>query len=176
MKTLKLILTLLLMLWALGPAASGAEEIDGASVYSDNCGRCHQPRAPAEFSDAAWAVIIHHMHVRGFLTESETDAVLKFLQSSNRTAPVVQAAMVAGPQDGPALVARYGCQGCHVIGGKGGKIGPVLDTVFQRRDADYVLQKLTNPKFDNRLSVMPNFGLSDAQKQAIVAHLKAVQR
>ena len=175
---------LFLLMGFLAMAVSGlsplqSQELDGAAVYSNHCALCHQPRSPAEFSDAAWAIIVHHMHTRGYLTLTETFAVRKFLLENNRTSAVTP----PGPSDETAtemtateLIARNGCRGCHIIDGKGGTIGPNLDTVFARRDADYLLQKLTNPRFDNRRSVMPFFPLTEAQKQVIIDHLKTVQR
>ncbi len=71
---------------------------------------------------------------------------------------------------------QKGCQGCHIVNGKGGNIGPSLDTVFKRRDAAFIKAKLTNPKVDNPKSVMPVFGLTDRQKEAIVAYLRSVNR
>lgn len=158
------------------PAA--AQDGQGARVYNDNCNRCHQPRAPREFSDAAWEVIIHHMHVRGYLTEQERVAVLRYLQANNRRAayvPEAPAPPAEAGADGEALVQQYGCRGCHVVEGEGGDIGPSLDTVFQRRDAEYIQQKLSDPTFDNPRSVMPFFNLSEAQKEALVEYLREVQ-
>ena len=162
-----------------GPGPLQSQELDGAAVYSNHCALCHQPRSPAEFSDSAWAIIVHHMHTRGYLTEAETLAVRKFLLENNRTSAVTP----PEPSDGTAtemtateLIARNGCRGCHIINGKGGTIGPNLDTVFARRDVDYLMRKLTDPRFDNRRSVMPFFPLSEAQKKVIIAHLKTLQR
>ena len=176
MKRLWIILAAGLAVVAFGPAQLHAEAIEGAKVYNDQCARCHLPRAPWEYNDAAWDVIIHHMHVRGYLTEAERKSVLKYLQESNFRAAFVPAVPPAevGAEDGAALVARLGCQACHTIGGKGGTIGPSLDTLFERRDAAYVMRKLNNPTFDNPTSVMPYFGLTEAQLKAIADHLKAI--
>ena len=62
-------------------AAAPAE--GGAQLWSQNCGRCHNYRDPGEFSDAEWAVIIHHMRVRVPLYGKDADAILTFLQGSN---------------------------------------------------------------------------------------------
>lgn len=150
----------------------------GARVYSENCGRCHTPRAPGEFSDRAWSVIVHHMHARGYLTASDTAAVLEFLRASNGTALELPTREhpASAKLDGSQLVAQKGCKGCHTIGGEGGKIGPVLDTVFQRRDDAFIMAKLTNPKADNPNSVMPQFGFSQREKEAIVAYLHKIAR
>lgn len=150
----------------------------GARVYSDNCGRCHNPRAPGEFSDRAWSVIVHHMHARGYLTASDTAAVLVFLRASNGNALDVPAggAMSTTSVDAAVLIVQKGCKGCHTIGGEGGKIGPNLDTVLQRRDDAFIKAKLTNPKVDNPQSVMPQLGLNEREKEAIVAYLHTLNR
>lgn len=156
------------------PTWAPAQDGEGARVYSDNCARCHRARAPWEFSDTHWDIIIHHMHVRGYLTEQERKAVLRYLQANNFRAAYVPAVpgTAAGAADGEALVAGAGCQGCHIIGGEGGTIGPSLDTLYQRRDEQYVMTKLSDPTFDNPASVMPYFGFSEEQKRAIAAYLK----
>lgn len=161
------------------PAFAPAQGTGGAGVYNDNCARCHSPRAPAEFSDSAWNIIIHHMHTRGYLTEKERTMVLRFLQQNNRSALVaLEAPKPAMPQsdDPEVLITQFGCKGCHVISGAGGTIGPALDTVFQRRDSAFIIAKLDNPKVDNPRSVMPFFNLSDTQKKALVDYLKSIQK
>jgi mono/diheme cytochrome c family protein len=75
---------------------------------------------------------------------------------------------------GRNLVAAKGCTGCHVVAGKGGTVGPKLDGVIGRRGAPYVLRKLRNPRFDVASSVMPEYGLSDAEINAIVAYLQSL--
>ncbi len=175
----KLILRLIVFIGCLIPLPALAQNISGAQVYNDNCARCHSPRAPAEFSDSTWEVIIHHMHTRGYLTERERVSVLRFLQENNRTARARPAALKpAMKKNGSpeALIAQYGCKGCHVIGGSGGTIGPVLDTVFQRRDEKFIMQKLTDPKVDNPRSVMPLFNLSEADKKNIVKFLGSLRK
>lgn len=76
---------------ALVPAQAGPsqddqpakKELNGAQVYRQNCGRCHQPRRPAERSDEEWEVIISHMRLRANLTGKEAEAVKKFLKDFN---------------------------------------------------------------------------------------------
>ena len=76
-----LLLTALLL--PSGLAAQEPAEINGGTVYSVTCGRCHNPRAPNERTDAEWAVIIQHMRVRANITGAEARAVLGFLQMVN---------------------------------------------------------------------------------------------
>lgn len=56
---------------------------EGARVFANNCGRCHNLRASTERSDAQWSVIVAHMRTRANLTRSEAEAVEIFLQMTN---------------------------------------------------------------------------------------------
>jgi mono/diheme cytochrome c family protein len=55
----------------------------GGQMWSQTCGQCHNLRPPAEYSDAQWAVAVHHMRVRVPLTGQEQRDILAFLQASN---------------------------------------------------------------------------------------------
>ncbi len=46
-----------------------------------------------------------------------------------------------------------------------------MKSVIERRGAAYVRQKLVDPTFDNSTSMMPNFGLSQEEVDALVAYL-----
>lgn len=56
---------------------------EGAQVFSNNCGRCHNLRASTERSDVQWDIIVAHMRARANLTRSEAEAVKIFLQMTN---------------------------------------------------------------------------------------------
>ncbi len=158
---------------------------EGARVYGTTCGSCHNARSPLERTDRQWTVIVNHMRARANLTGSETRAVLAFLQATNtdprvlaRAADDVQALEASdAPPDlglaptGEALVAQKACLGCHIIGPAGGQVGPSLNGVVDRKGARFVRQKLRDPMTDNATSMMPNFGLTDEQVEAITAYL-----
>ncbi len=55
----------------------------GATLWSQRCGQCHNLRPASEYSDAQWAVAMHHMRVRVPLTGEEQRNILAFLQASN---------------------------------------------------------------------------------------------
>jgi len=164
----------------------------GAEVYGAMCGRCHNPRSPLERSDRDWVTIVNHMRVRANLTGEQVRNVLAFLQATNIDPreradlvareverPPAAARTAGGPPAtdpeviarGKTLVAEKACLGCHVIGRSGGRVGPTLNGVVKRRDADYVRRKIEDPTFDNETSMMPNFGLTEQQVEAIVAYL-----
>lgn len=159
----------------------------GAKVYGNVCGTCHNARSPLERNDSQWAIIMSHMRVRANLTGNQSRAVLAFLQATNGI-PSVTGAGAVGPQEdeaevsdaapdltlapaGEALVAEKACLGCHIIAGTGAQIGPSLDGVVGRRGARFVRQKLKDPKFNNSTSMMPNFGLTDEQVEALTAYM-----
>ena len=55
------------------------EPLDGAQVYKDNCGRCHNPRTPADLSQDGWRAASFHMRVKANLTPREFEALEAFL-------------------------------------------------------------------------------------------------
>lgn len=161
---------------------------EGARVYGDTCGSCHYARSPLERTDRQWAVIINHMRVRANLTGGQTRNVLAFLMATNgdmnggqeSTASTVFSNDVSSDPaviaSGAELVTQKACVGCHVINGAGGAVGPDLDNIPDQRDAAFLRHKLTDPTFDNASSMMPNFGLSAQDIDALVAYLMSLHR
>lgn len=175
-------------------AQSTAADISrGAEVYGATCGRCHQARSPLERTDREWVTIANHMRVRANLTGGQMRAVIAFLQATNsdparavsvtgREMPMPteqQPGDLAGPvstdaeliEEGRQLVSQNACLGCHVVGDAGGNVGPSLNNVVQRKGAALVRQKMLDPTFNNATSMMPNFGLTNDQVEAITAYL-----
>jgi hypothetical protein len=64
-------------------AESTGGKPSGSSLWSENCGRCHNFRTPTDFSDGEWDVITLHMRVRANLTAEEYKAIRDFLKASN---------------------------------------------------------------------------------------------
>jgi len=173
------------------PALAAAQRSDSVSVaqgardYSRICSRCHNPRSPLERSDRDWVTILQHMRVRGNLTGGQARSVLAFLQATNGNPRVPLANTAQRPEtgtqpiasdtttvaQGERLVAEKACVGCHVVGGGGGTLGPSLNGVVARRGPDFVRHKLADPAFNNATSMMPNFGLTAEQIEAILAYL-----
>ncbi|MCH7778245.1 MAG: hypothetical protein IH878_17200, partial [Gemmatimonadetes bacterium] len=150
---------------------------EGARVYGNMCGRCHNPRSPLEHTDRSWTMIVNHMRIRANLTGKQVRSVLAFLQASNtdpaeRANPFGETPPVNGgavpdtilstdPQviaRGRAVVQEGACLGCHVVQGQGGAVGPSLDDVIKRRGVEFVMKKMADPTFDSATSMMPNFG------------------
>ncbi len=188
------------VLWLAPPAGAqdAASVSEGARVYGAMCGRCHNPRSPLERSDRAWVIIANHMRVRGGLTGTQVRDVLAFLQATNAD-PRERIAIGAGPvppptprvgvdgalsgpassdsatiAEGKRLFAEKACLGCHIIGGQGGRVGPDLDAVTRRRPIVFLRRKLADPIVDNPTSMMPNFNLTAAEIEAVVAYLASL--
>lgn len=163
----------LLLMLAASPSFAGGDgmPLSGAEVINNNCARCHNARPVQEFSLEDWSVIMPHMRHQAHLTGEETRAVMDYFQTLSRPPPVESISEPARATSGKELMARYGCLGCHSLGGQGGNVGLALDGVVQRRGADFVRRKLENPQFDNPQSAMPRAPLSPAEIQAIVDYL-----
>jgi mono/diheme cytochrome c family protein len=70
---------------------------------------------------------------------------------------------------------KYGCNGCHAIGGVGGTVGPSLSRVgFRLRDA-YIFNWIKNPQSIKPDTKMPNFQLRDQDALAITLYLKTLK-
>ncbi len=177
-------------------ARQEASVSDGARVYGNMCGRCHNARSPLEFSDRSWTMIVNHMRVRGNMTGSQVRDVLAFLQASN-TDPRQRTMLPAEerssttrgavPSDttlstDPAVIARgrqlareKACLGCHIIEGEGAAVGPSLDGIDGRRGAGFVMRKIADPAFNNSTSMMPNFGLTPDEVRAVTSYLATLR-
>lgn len=169
----------------------------GAAVYGNMCGRCHNPRSPLERDDRDWVTIINHMRVRGNLTGDQVRAVLAFLQATNsnpnQRSPIAAAGLAGDARHiaatdapistdprlvsaGRLLMTQKACIGCHVFQGTGGNVGPGLDDITRRKDVRFLREKLIDPTSDNATSMMPNFGLTSEEIEAILAFLATLEQ
>ncbi|MDR3492099.1 MAG: c-type cytochrome [Gammaproteobacteria bacterium] len=68
---------------AYGDSASTSSNIvRGSELWENNCARCHNYRAPTEYSPRSWHVIMQHMRIQAGLTSQEASDVLAFLAHS----------------------------------------------------------------------------------------------
>ena len=63
------------------------------------------------------------------------------------------------------------CVACHSIDGRGGSVGPALDGVADRFDAEYLGRWLREPDAVRPGTAMPRLPLSDEQITEVVAWL-----
>lgn len=67
------------------------------------------------------------------------------------------------------------CVACHVVGGKGGNVGPALDRVGTKFDADYLNRWLVDPQMIKPGTNMPKLPLTDSERREIVTYLSALK-
>jgi len=147
---------------------------DGARLYSENCGRCHNPKPASDYSKREWSVIMPHMREKAHMTGKEALAVEAFIDSTlTADARTDLKTMNAKEPQKPAkeLITQFGCQGCHQIKGEGGNLGPALDGIVASKGKEFVMKKLRDPKFNNAASAMPKYPMTDADIEAIIIFL-----
>jgi nitric oxide reductase subunit C len=67
------------------------------------------------------------------------------------------------------------CVACHSVGGAGGAVGPALDGVALRYDAQQLDAWLANPQAVKPDTKMPNLNLPDDTRQELVSWLMTLQ-
>ena len=68
------------------------------------------------------------------------------------------------------------CATCHIVNGKGGKLGPELTSISARMSGKDLHEKLENPKKSNPKSFMPSFKtLPKADMDALLNYLKTLK-
>src|SRR5687767_3898309 len=81
-------------------------------------------------------------------------------------------------EEGKKVYLKNACATCHVIGDKGGKIGPDLSHVGKdEKPADLVIY-IREPKKKNPNSLMPAYApnqITDKQLKALVAYLASLK-
>lgn len=69
---------------------------------------------------------------------------------------------------GNMLLKDLGCIGCHIINGEGGTIGPELDGVGSRRNAQWLYDHFEDPQAVTPGSVMPKYTFTDDEIRSLV--------
>jgi ubiquinol-cytochrome c reductase cytochrome b subunit len=94
-------------------------------------------------------------------------------KSSASHAPLDPALM----RKGRTVFENSGCLGCHVVNGKGGSVGPVLDGEGARHpDIDWQIRHLRTPSVVTRGSTMPSFrDMSEADQRALATYLLSLK-
>ena len=67
------------------------------------------------------------------------------------------------------------CDNCHVLDGRGGKMGPSLHGIGARREASWIRAYIANPQGVSRQSSMPRVEMTQAELDLITQYLKAHQ-
>jgi nitric oxide reductase subunit C len=82
----------------------------------------------------------------------------------------VGATEVLSARNQPAIFSQV-CIACHALHGKGGNVGPALDGVGSRRDAQYIGKWLHDPQSIKADSKMPKLPLSESEINELTSYL-----
>lgn len=143
------------------PFTSPEDVEHGARLFAVSCSRCHGPggtggrgpdltqthRARAN-DDRALFQIVHdgiagtEMPANRTMTDHETWQVIAYVRSLGRSAVEKVAGDAAR---GASLFHEQGCIACHAIGAEGGRMGPLLAGIGERRGAAYLRAALLDP-------------------------------
>jgi mono/diheme cytochrome c family protein len=69
------------------------------------------------------------------------------------------------------LATRLPCLGCHVINGRGGRLGPDLTDVGLRLSTGEIEDRITNPQALNPMSIMPRVPMPAGWRTSLAAYL-----
>jgi len=68
------------------------------------------------------------------------------------------------------------CTLCHKIGATGGKLGPDLSAVGQKRDAAWLAKYLVNPKIVDPKNKMPGVKVKGQELDDLIAYLVSLKK
>lgn len=143
------------------PYTSPGDVERGARLFAANCSPCHGPQgnggrganlARPKLPRAADDKALFHVISEGIpntempgswsMNEHETWQVASFVRTLGRVAPE----QVPGdPAAGAALFRARGCLNCHTVSTEGGRMGPALTEIGERRSAAYLRGLLLDP-------------------------------
>jgi ubiquinol-cytochrome c reductase cytochrome b subunit len=93
--------------------------------------------------------------------------LLKLTPDNARDVVSVPDSVVHGAQ----IYEAQGCGNCHMVNGVGAKLGPPLNGLAQRRDAQWVAKHFVNPAAMSPGSIMPPTQLPPSDMQALVDYV-----
>ncbi len=143
------------------PFTSPGDLARGARLFASNCAPCHgpqgnggrganlaRPRLARAADDAALFQIIRdgipntEMPGAWSMTDHEMWQVAAHVRTLGRVAPET---VPGDPAVGRDLFRSKGCAGCHAVGIEGGRLGPPLTELGERRSAAYLRAALLDP-------------------------------
>lgn len=144
-----------------GFAQNSADVEQGKRLFEGMCARCHgfdgvggegpnlnKPTLSHAADDESLRALIRDgIPSRGMprprrLSPNELRQLVGYIRSIGRTAPVAHS---GNPDQGRSIYEKSGCNGCHIVKGGGGSLGPELSEIGARRAPDYLRNALLNP-------------------------------
>ena len=140
-------------------------------IFKVRCSACHSlsesmgtPR-----SEQGWAQEVKRMQAMAssHISDREADEIAKFLVYHEGHRTPAESPETAGK----ALFEKYGCSGCHSVGGQGNTSFP-LDGIGSRRTGRELQHALTSPPAG---SPMPATQAPEEDMQGLVAYLRMLK-
>ena len=169
-----------------------AQEMAGIHYFrQENCESCHnvtgdEPKNgpnlinTAKRHDSEW-LMKHFMDPAGATKGSAmkpvdlNDAALKDLTALMlKLTPDNGDVVSSAPEfavEGAMVFQKNSCAACHSLNGVGGKIGPALNGLAQRRNEAWVIQHFQEPQKMSKGTSMPPYKFNAADMQNIVSYL-----
>ena len=169
-----------------------AQEMAGIHYFrQENCESCHnvtgdEPKNgpnlinTAKRHDSDW-LMKHFMDPAGATKGSAmkpvdlNDAALKDLTALMlKLTPDNGDVVSSAPEfavEGAMVFQKNSCAACHSLNGVGGKIGPALNGLAQRRNEAWVIQHFQEPQKMSKGTSMPPYKFNAADMQNIVSYL-----
>ncbi len=137
-----------------------------------NCGACHQLAKMQTKRDSDW--LVQHFASKkeaAKLTVPKQRALAKFLTHFDASTANSYLAAPEFAIDGATLYELSHCGSCHQVNGAGGKVGPSLNGISQRRAAAWLRDNFIDPKKNAPNSPMPSYPFNQTDMQNMLNYL-----
>jgi ubiquinol-cytochrome c reductase cytochrome b subunit len=141
-----------------------------------NCGSCHKLSAMKTKKDADW--LVQHFasqKTAAKLTVPKQRALAKFLTHFD---PATAESFAVAPQfaiDGATLYETSHCGACHQVNGFGGKVGPPLNGIAQRRTLTWMRDNFADPRKTAPSSPMPAYLFNQTDMESMLNYLSILE-
>jgi ubiquinol-cytochrome c reductase cytochrome b subunit len=141
-----------------------------------NCGTCHKLASMKTQKSQDW--LLQHFASKkeaAKLTAPKQRALAKFLMNFD---PAAADSYAAAPQfaiQGATLFEASHCGSCHQVNGVGGKVGPPLNGITQRRSAAWLRDNFVNPSKFAPGTPMPPYPFNSIDMQDMIKYLSIVE-
>ena len=105
------------------------------------------------------------------LSDSNLNALAAFLLKLTPANAAEVASVPDSVVHGAQIYEAQGCGNCHMVNGVGTKLGPPLNGLAQRRDAQWVAKHFANPAAMSPGSIMPPTQLPPSDMQSLVDYV-----
>lgn len=129
---------------------------------------------PDPLSPSGGNLVNIHLSRGIYCTRCHTDKISQIhskAKGAGAPASAPPLSLSADAEEGKSLYSAKGCTACHALRGEGGKLGPDLTGLKDKRAADWLQSWLKNPQAVDAKATMPNLGLADSEVKKLVAFL-----